>query len=51
MDRWALELQQINIKFQHIAGKENVVDAISYLKTANLYEEPKDREVFKPQRL
>ena len=43
MDRWALLLQQYNIKFQHVAGKDNVVaDAISHLKTANLYEEPKD---------
>ena len=48
MDRWALELQQYNIKFQHVAGKDNTVaDAISYLKTANLYEEPKDQEVSK----
>ena len=46
MDRWALKLQQYNIKFQHVAGKENVVaDAISHLKTANLYEEWKDREM------
>ena len=43
MDRWALKLQQYNIKFQHVAGKDNVVaDAISHLKTANLYNEPKD---------
>ena len=50
IDRWALELQQYNIKFQHVAGKENVVvDAISHLKTANLYEELKDREVSKTQ--
>ena len=48
MDRWALKLQQYNIKFQHAAGKDNVVaDAISHLKIANLYEEPKDREVSK----
>ena len=48
MDRWALKLQQYNIKFQHIAGKDNIVaDAISHLKTANLYEEPKDQEVSK----
>ena len=25
MDRWALKLQQYNIKFQHVAGKDNVV--------------------------
>ena len=48
MDRWALKLQQYNIKFQHVAGKDNIVaDAISCLKTANLYEEPKDQEVSK----
>ena len=43
MDRWGLELQQYNVKFQHVAGKDNTVsDAISHLKTANLYEELKD---------
>ena len=48
MDRWALELQQYNINFQHVAGKHNVVaDAISCLKTANLYKEAKDWEVSK----
>ena len=46
MDRWALELQQYNIKFQHVAGKDSIVaDAISHLKTANLYEEMKVWEV------
>ena len=46
MDRWALELQQYNVKFKQVAGKENVVaDAISCLKAANLYEEPEDHEV------
>ena len=50
MDRWALELQQYNIMFWHVAGKENIVaDTISCLKTANLYEEPKDQEVSKTQ--
>ena len=48
MDRWALKLQQYNIKFQHVAGKENIVaDAILHLKTANLYEGPKDHEMSK----
>ena len=43
MDRWALKLQHYNIKFQHVAGKDNIVeDAISHLKTAYLYGEPKD---------
>ena len=48
MERWALELQQYNVKFIHVAGKENVVaDAISCLKSANLYEEQKDHKVSK----
>ena len=39
LDRWALELQQFNIKFNHIEGKKNVVaDTISRLKATNLYE-------------
>ena len=38
LDRWALELQQLDIKFQHIQGKWNVVaDAISRLRTLGLY--------------
>ena len=48
IDRWALELQQCNIKLQHVAGKDNIVaDIISHFKTANLYEEPKDWELSK----
>ena len=48
MDRWTLKLQQYNIKFQHVAGKENVIaDAISHLKTASLNEKPKDCEMSK----
>ena len=48
MDRWALKLQQYNIKFKHVAGKENIVaDAISCPKAANLYEELKDCKVSK----
>ena len=48
MDRWALKQQQYNIKFQHVAGRENVVaDAILCLKAANLYEELKDCEMSK----
>ena len=44
MDRWALKIQQYNIKFQYVAGKDNVVPyAISHLKTANLYKKPKDQ--------
>ena len=48
MERWALKLQQYNIKFQHVAGKDNVIaDAILHLKTANLYKELKDCEMSK----
>ena len=40
LDRWALELQQFNIKFQHIQGKKNVVaGAISWLRTLGLYQD------------
>ena len=36
-----LELADYNIKFVHIKGKNNVLtDAISSLKTLNIYEEP-----------
>ena len=43
MNRRALKLQQYNIKFQQIAGKDNIIaDVISHLKTVNLYEELKD---------
>ena len=35
MDRWAHELQQYNIKFQHVASRDNTADTISHLKTAN----------------
>ena len=39
LDRWTLELQQFNIKFNHIEGKKKVVaDVISRLKTLNRYE-------------
>ena len=39
---------QYNIKFQHVAGKDNIVaEAIPHLKTANLYEELKDQEMSK----
>ena len=39
LDRWALELQQFNITFQHIQGKKNVVaDAISWLRILSLYQ-------------
>ena len=39
LDRWALELQQFNIKFQHTQDKKNIVaDAISQLRTLGLYQ-------------
>ena len=39
LDRWALELQQFNIKFNYIEGNKNVVaDTIYRLTTQNLYE-------------
>ena len=42
--RWALELQQLNIKFNHIEGKKNTVaDTILRLKTLNPCE--KNQEV------
>ena len=40
LDMWVLELQQYNIKFQHIQGKKNVVaDAISQLRILGLYQD------------
>ena len=40
LDFWALELQQLDIQFQHILGKKNVVpDAISKLRTLVLYQD------------
>ena len=48
MDILALQLQQYNVKFEHIAGKKNAVsNAISWLKAVNLYEEPEDHKVSK----
>ena len=45
LNRWALELNEYNIVFKHIAGKINVVaDAISRLKQKNLYIEPMDKK-------
>ena len=42
LNRWALESNECNIVFKHIAGKKNVVaDAISRLKQKNLYTEPR----------
>ena len=39
LDRWALELQQFNIRFHHIQHKKNMVaDKISQLRTLGLYD-------------
>ena len=39
LDRWALEIQQFNIKFNHIESKKDIVaDVISRLTTLNLCE-------------
>ena len=39
LDRWALELQQFSIKFQHVQGNKNVVaDTISRLRRLGLYQ-------------
>ena len=38
---WSVELADYNITFVHIKGKNNVLaDAISRLKTLNIYQEP-----------
>ena len=40
LDRWALKLQQFDIKFQHIQGKKNLVaNVISMLRTLGLYQD------------
>ena len=40
IDRWVLELQQFDIKFQHIQGKGNVVaDVIPRFRTMGLYKD------------
>ena len=45
-DRWALELQQFNITFEHIQGKKNMVaNAISWLMTFVLYHNSNYEEV------
>ena len=46
LDWWALELQQFNVKFEHIQGKKNVVaDVISRLRAFGLYQDNDNEEV------
>ena len=46
LDRWALELQRFDIKFQHIQGKKNVVaNLISRLRTLGLYQDNGNNDV------
>ena len=46
LDRWALELQQFDIKFKHIQGKRNIVaNAVSHLKTLGLYQDNDNDDV------
>ena len=46
LDRWALELQQFNIKFQHIQSKKNMVaNAIFQLRTMGLYQDNGNEDV------
>ena len=40
LDRWAMLLQDYDIKFIHIKGKDNILtDAISRLHTLDIYED------------
>ena len=41
LDRWAMFLQEYDMKFIHIKGKDNILaDAISRLCTIDIYEDP-----------
>ena len=43
---WALELEQVNIKFEHIQGKKNVVaNAVSRFRTLGLYQDNDNDDV------
>ena len=40
LDRWAMLLQEYDITFAHIRGKDNIlIDAISRLHTINVYDD------------
>ena len=46
LDRWAVLLQEYDIKFVHIRGKNNILgDAISRLCTLDIYEDPAESKV------
>ena len=48
LDCWVLELQQLNIKFEHISGKKNVVaGVISRLRTLGLYQDNGNTDLVK----
>ena len=45
LDRWAMLLQEYDITFIHIRGKDNILaDAISQLQTINTYEDPAENK-------
>ena len=50
LDRWAMLLQEYNITFINIRGKDNILaDAISRLCTINIYEDPtEDKSLHSP---
>ena len=46
LDEWELELQQFNVKSEHIQGKKNMVaDVISRLRMYGLYQDNNNEEV------
>ena len=49
LDRWAMLLQEYDITFIHIKGKDNILaDAISGLHTINIYEDPTEDRLQHP---
>ena len=49
LDRWAMLLQEYDIRFVHIRGKDNILaDAISRLCTINIYEDPTEVKLQHP---
>ena len=46
LDRWAMLLQEYDIKFIHIKGKDNILaGVISRLHTLDIYEDPTEDKV------